>query len=225
MSRQLVLDTETTGLSPKAGHKIIEIGCVELIDREVTGNHYHCYLNPHRLIDPRAQAVHGITNEFLNDKPVFAYVVNEFLDYLQDSDLIIHNAAFDLGFLNAELSTINTTMQPLEEKHEIIDTLVMARSEFTGKKNTLDALCKRFNIQHRQRKLHGALLDSEILADVYLAMTHKQIDLTLNRREMKKKNEATTARMTHGDDMPIIYASKEEQQLHCDYLASLNKKD
>lgn len=225
MSRQLVLDTETTGLSPKAGHKIIEIGCVELIDREVTGSHYHCYLNPHRLIDPRAQAVHGITNEFLNDKPVFADVVNEFLDYLQDSDLIIHNAAFDLGFLNAELSTINTTMQPLEEKHEIIDTLVMARSEFTGKKNTLDALCKRFNIQHRQRKLHGALLDSEILADVYLAMTHKQIDLTLNRREMKKKNEATTTSMTHSDDMPIIYASKEEQQLHCDYLASLNKKD
>ena len=177
--RQIVLDTETTGLDPQAGHRIIEIGCVELIDRRLTGHNFHRYLQPDRQIDAGASDVHGITNAFLADKPRFAEVAESFLDYVEGAELIIHNAAFDLGFLDREIAVWNAEAPRIGDLCEVTDTLLMARRMHPGQRNSLDALCKRYGVDHRHRDLHGALLDAEILADVYLAMTGGQVALSL----------------------------------------------
>lgn len=178
--RQIVLDTETTGLEPSQGHKIIEIGCVELVNRRLTGKHYHQYIQPNREIDEGAMAVHGITNEFLQDKPVFADIVHDFLGFIGDSELVIHNAPFDVCFLDSELIQFDAGLPLIAQRCKVLDTLVMARQKHPGQKNNLDALCKRYSVDNSQRDLHGALLDAEILADVYLIMTGGQRNLLFN---------------------------------------------
>ena len=180
MSRLVVLDTETTGIDPKEGHKIIEIGCVEIINRQLTGNHYHQYLNPDRQIDQGAIDVHGISNEFLEDKPRFADICVDFLDFIRGAELIIHNAPFDVGFINHELNLIGHEISDINQICTITDSLKMAKEMYPGQRNNLDALCKRLGVNNSHRELHGALLDSEILADVYLYMTGGQVSLELN---------------------------------------------
>jgi len=177
--RQIVLDTETTGLEPAQGHRIIEIGCVEIIDRRLTGNHYHQYLQPDREIDEGAIEVHGINNEFLQDKPRFTDVVGDFMDFVRGAELVIHNAPFDVGFLNHELKLLDWPDGKIETNCTVLDTLALARRMHPGQKNNLDALCKRYEVKNAHRELHGALLDAEILADVYLLMTGGQTDLLL----------------------------------------------
>lgn len=178
MSRQIVLDTETTGLDPKSGHRIIELGCVEMRERRLSGNNLHLYFRPDREVDPGAVAVHGITDEFLADKPSFAEKAAEIRDYLLGAELIIHNADFDVGFLEHEFDLLGEPIA-LAEACTVTDTLAMARKQFPGQRNSLDALCKRLGVSNAHRTLHGALLDSEILADVYLAMTGGQTALVL----------------------------------------------
>ena len=178
MIRQIVLDTETTGLEPEQGHRIIEIGCVEMVDRRLTGNNFHQYLQPDREIDAGAIEVHGITNEFLADKPHFADLASDFIDYVRGAELIIHNAPFDIGFLNKELQLMGNEAR-MADLCAVTDTLVMAKKMHPGQRNSLDALCKRYDIDNSHRELHGALLDAEILADVYLMMTGGQAALTL----------------------------------------------
>jgi DNA polymerase-3 subunit epsilon len=177
--RQIILDTETTGLEPADGHRVIEIGCVELIDRRLTGRHFHQYLNPERDIEDGALEVHGISGEFLADKPVFAEVVDEFLAFIEGAELLIHNAPFDLAFLDAELALLGRADR-VADHAAVIDTLELARELHPGQRNSLDALCKRYEIDDSNRTLHGALLDAGILADVYLAMTGGQSDLGLS---------------------------------------------
>jgi DNA polymerase III subunit epsilon len=227
-TRQIVLDTETTGLEPSKGHKIIEIGCVELIDRRFTGNNFHVYINPGRDIEAGALAVHGITLEFLADKPTFIEIRDEFLKYIIDAELIIHNAPFDVGFLNHELRAAKKSTKLLTEYVLILDTLALARKRFPGQKNSLDALCKRFKIDNSKRDFHGALLDARLLAEVYLAMTGGQISLlaednwdddTEVKKQESKKREVTSRNL-----LPIIHASEEELALHHRYLELLRKK-
>ena len=174
MSRQIVLDTETTGLEAGRGHRIIEIGCVELIERRPSGRHFHRYLNPGRTIDPGAIAVHGIRDEFLLDKPRFAEVVHEWLEFIRGAELLIHNAAFDVGFLDAELALAGAQHGRVADHATVVDTLAMARGKYPGQKNTLDALCRRLGVDNTHRELHGALLDARLLAEVWLAMTAGQ---------------------------------------------------
>lgn len=177
--RQVVLDTETTGLEVGGGHRIIEIGCVELVNRRLTGRHFHRYVNPLREVDAGAIEVHGITNEFLADKPEFRAVAADFLEFIEDAELVIHNAPFDLGFLDAELQRVFPGRGPISSTFPVVDTLQLARRKHPGQRNNLDALCGRYGVDNSQRDLHGALLDAEILADVYLAMTGGQTDLGL----------------------------------------------
>lgn len=181
LKRQIVLDTETTGIDPKAGHRIIEIGCVELINRRLTGNNFHVYINPDRPIEDEAIDVHGITNEFLRDKPRFHQIVDEFIDYIQGAELVIHNAPFDVGFMDHEFAALQRQIPKTRDMCQVLDTLEMARKMHPGQKNSLDALCRRYDIDNSKRTLHGALLDSEILADVYLGMTGGQVKLNLNQ--------------------------------------------
>ncbi|WP_312158479.1 DNA polymerase III subunit epsilon, partial [Pantoea piersonii] len=177
-NRQIVLDTETTGMNMIGvhyeGHRIIEIGAVEVVNRRLTGNNFHIYLRPDRLVDPEAFGVHGIADEFLADKPTFAEVADEFLDYIRGAELVIHNASFDIGFMDYEFSMLNRGIGKTETFCRITDSLAMARKMFPGKRNSLDALCSRYEIDNSKRTLHGALLDSEILAEVFLAMTGGQ---------------------------------------------------
>jgi len=223
--RQIILDTETTGLEPTQGHRIIEIGCVEMIDRKLTGNHFHVYLNPQREIDDGAIEVHGITNEFLQDKPLFKDVVEDFIDYVKDSELVIHNAPFDIGFLNHELKKLTQPIGKMEDYCSVLDTLVLARQMHPGQKNSLDALCKRYFIDNSHRDLHGALLDSEILAEVYLGMTGGQTDLTLTH----KQDYLTASRDKEGirrlpekrAEFKIIKASTDELAEHQRYLEEM----
>jgi DNA polymerase-3 subunit epsilon len=175
--RQIVLDTETTGLEVSAGHRIIEVGAVELLDRKFTGQHFHKYINPEREIDDGAFEVHGISSEFLSDKPVFADVADELMEFLRGADLVIHNAPFDVAFLNYELSLLGDRYQPIESSCGVTDSLALARHRHPGQKNSLDALCRRYSVDNSARTLHGALLDAEILADVYLLMTGGQTAL------------------------------------------------
>ena len=186
--RQIILDTETTGLEPSRGHKIIEIGCVEMVNRKLTGNHYHVYINPQREIDEGAIEVHGISNEFLQDKPLFKDIVDDFIEYVKGSELVIHNAPFDIGFLDHELKSLSGDRGKMADICSVLDTLVLARQMHPGQKNSLDALCKRYLVDNSHRELHGALLDSEILADVYLLMTGGQTALILDPQiDTKKK--------------------------------------
>jgi DNA polymerase-3 subunit epsilon len=178
--RQIVLDTETTGLEPEQGHRIIEIGCIEMVNRRVTGNTFRKYLNPEREVDAGAQEVHGLSAEFLADKPLFADIAAEFLDFIEGAELIIHNAPFDIGFLDSELARLGDGNRVIQDICPVLDTLVLAREMHPGQRNSLDALCRRYQVDNSQRDLHGALLDARILAEVFLAMTGGQADLSLD---------------------------------------------
>ena len=221
--RQIVLDTETTGLEVSQGHRIIEIGCVELQNRRVTGNHWHHYFNPQREIDAGAYEVHGISNDFLQDKPLFAELAAEFYEYVRGAELIIHNASFDVGFLNHELSLPESSLAPLEDNCGILDTLILARRKHPGQKNNLDALCKRYDIDNSQRSLHGALLDARILADVYLAMTGGQTSLGLDAEQEVDVNAEPTEvlRRDSGQSLPLWQVDEEAQQANRDYIEFL----
>ncbi len=177
--RQIVLDTETTGLEPSQGHRIIEIGCVELVNRRKTGNVFHRYVNPERDVEDGAFDVHGISNETLADKPRFAEIAQELIDFIRDGELIIHNAPFDVGFLDAELQRLGSNWGQVRDHCQVLDTLALAREKHPGQKNSLDALCKRYEVDNSQRELHGALLDAQILVDVYLLLTGGQTKLVL----------------------------------------------
>lgn len=227
MTRQIILDTETTGLDPKDGHRIIEIGCVEMVSRRLTGNNFHFYLQPDREIDVEAIEVHGITNEFLADKPRFKDIAAELIAYLKGAELIIHNAPFDIGFLNHELGQLNESYQVITNYCTVADTLVMARQMYPGQRNSLDALCRRYEIDNGHRTLHGALLDAEILADVYLAMTGGQVSLQLGG-EMDDGRGASSVgsairRIAAGTNLPILRASTEELTAHQERLAAIQK--
>lgn len=223
--RQIILDTETTGIGHELGHRIIEIGCVELIDRKLTGKHFHVYLNPQREIDEGAFRVHGISSEFLADKPLFEAVVSDFLQFVGGAELIIHNAAFDVGFLNSELKHVGWKKK-LEEYCDILDTLVMARDKHPGQRNSLDALCKRYDIDNSNRQLHGALLDAEILALVYLAMTGGQrslfaeVEHTSENSDIVIQEHAALALLRP----VLIEADNTELNQHTDFINFLTKK-
>ncbi|HMW72166.1 MAG TPA: DNA polymerase III subunit epsilon [Cellvibrionaceae bacterium] len=225
MSRQIILDTETTGLEPQQGHRIIEIGCVELVNRKLTGRHFHHYINPQRDIDEGAQAVHGISAEFLADKPLFAQLAEAFFEFVKGAELIIHNAPFDVGFINHEFNLLDKGFGKLEDHCTIIDTLAMARHRHPGQKNNLDALCKRYEIDNSHRELHGALLDAEILADVYLAMTGGQITLSLGGEGQNADGSYAEKiiRVQRSKPGVIIKASAEELAEHEKKLAQIDK--
>lgn len=229
MSRQIVLDTETTGLEPKQGHRIIEIGCVELVNRRLTGRHYHQYINPEREIDEGAMAVHGITNEFVADKPVFAQIADEFKAFIAGAELVIHNAPFDVGFIDHEFALLNRGFGKTADICGVLDTLVMARNKHPGQKNNLDALCKRYGVDNSQRDLHGALLDAEILADVYLLMTGGQTSLALGADGDSSgggsslSSEGIKRVSLERAPLPVIRASAEELAAHEQKLQALQK--
>lgn len=224
MTRQIVLDTETTGLSAEGGDRIIEIGCVELVGRKLTGNNRHYYLNPERDSHEDALKVHGISNEFLKDKPKFVAIANELLDYLQDAEIIIHNAAFDVGFLNKELELIGRP--PFKTfVGSVTDTLVMAKEMYPGKRNSLDALCDRLGVDNSGRTLHGALLDAELLADVYINLTRGQDPLLIAEED---EGEAVVVSSVPIVDLrsivlPVVQASAAEMAAHDEVLAQIDK--
>ena len=220
--RQIFLDTETTGLSADNGDRIIEIGCVELLNRKLTGNNLHFYLNPERDSHEDALKVHGISNEFLRDKPKFAEVVDEVLAYLQDAEVIIHNAPFDLGFLNKELELVGRP--PLKNFiANVVDTLVMAKDMFPGKRNSLDALCDRLEVDNSGRTLHGALLDAELLADVYINMTRGQNTLVMEEESQTHTQTQRVNMDLSGFELPVILANEQEQTQHLEVLAQIDK--
>lgn len=242
--RQIVLDTETTGLDVKAGHRIIEIGCVEIVERRLTGRHFHAYINPGRKVDEGAIAVHGITDKFLENKPKFYQIFDELLDFINGAELVIHNATFDIGFLNQEFLLLHNENKRLSvgsvtDYCTVIDTLLMARQRHPAQRNNLDALCKRYGIDNSKRDLHGALLDAEILAEVYLAMTGGQVSFFLNEQDSSEiENELLNSK---ADNLPsrlcelqnvlaesraalkVIYAKKDELTLHTERLNAITK--
>ncbi|MBU0501079.1 MAG: DNA polymerase III subunit epsilon [Gammaproteobacteria bacterium] len=226
MTRQIVLDTETTGLEPSEGHRIIEIGCVELLERRQTGNNFQQYLNPEREIEAGAVNVHGITDDFLADKPRFADIAEGFLNYIEGAELVIHNAPFDLGFLNHELERLGGGRGRIQDCCQVIDTLDMARRMHPGQRNGLDALCRRYEIDNSHRKLHGALLDSEILADVYLAMTGGQVSLSLDHASEagSRGSIGEIRRLAAGRGrLRIIPANALEMERHRERLMAIDK--
>lgn len=213
MTRQVVLDTETTGIDPKSGHKVIEIGCIELIDRKVTGESFHVYINPERQVDKGAFKVHGIGDDFLKDKPVFKDIVGPFLEFVKGAELIIHNAPFDIGFLNAELQHLSWDTD-MHGYCRVFDTLEFAREKHPGQRNNLDALCKRYGVDNSNRELHGALLDADILASVYLAMTGGQTTLFTDD-SLKSASTITAAKAeTLSSESPVILATEAENAAH-----------
>ena len=223
--RQVVLDTETTGLEPEQGHRVIEIGCVELINRRKTGRKFHRYLRPDRLIDRAAQHVHGITDEFLATQPKFAEVVDELIEFLSGAELVIHNAAFDIAFLDAELQRLPGPARKMSSLCTVIDTLPLARQMHPGQRNSLDALCKRYDIDNSHRELHGALLDAQILLDVYLAMTGGQTALILGEVaeiNVNVSHELTATARPHGV-LRVVRASDDELAAHERILAVIDK--
>lgn len=231
VNRQIVLDTETTGLEPKDGHRIIEIGCVEVVNRQLTGKRYHQYIHPERNIDEGAFAVHGISSEFLQDKPRFREIYPAFLEFVQGAELIIHNAPFDVGFLNHEFALLATnaakTAAGIDVVCSITDSLQLARSLHPGQKNSLDALCKRYEVDNTHRDLHGALLDAEILAEVYLKMTGGQMSLSLEgqRGNLEQSQQAAAVRrlFTERPPLKIIIANSAEQEAHRLRLQAIQK--
>lgn len=223
--RQIIMDTETTGLDPKSGDKIIEIGAVELIERKLTHKNYHQYIQPERDVPEDAIAVHGITNEFLKDKPIFSDVVDDFMAFVAGAELIIHNAPFDVGFINHELSLLkNNRWGKIEDHCTITDSLKMARKSFPGQRNTLDALCKRFGIDNANRTLHGALLDSEILADVYLAMTGGQTALSLHEEYEGNASGNVVQLDVNRPKLKVLKATDDELMRHQQKLEAISKK-
>lgn len=227
MTRQIILDTETTGLSPDQGHRLIEIGCIEMINRRVTQNRFHAYVNPRRAIDAGAVKVHGITEAFLKDKPTFDQIADDLFSFLTGAELIIHNAPFDLGFINAEFARINSARTPITQFCSVIDTLVMARREHPGQQNTLDALCRRYGVNNKHRDLHGALIDAALLAEVYLQMTGGQAQLFASESSEKTINIAASvsAKLKRSTTaLPVVAASAEELIAHESFLEKLSKK-
>lgn len=214
--RQIILDTETTGIDPRSGHRIIEIGCVEMINRKLTGNHYHEYLNPQREIEQEAIDVHGISNEFLLDKPLFADIADSFLEYIRGAELVIHNAPFDVGFMDNEFGLLNKGHGVTTDHCTVLDTLVMARDMHPGQRNSLDALCKRYGVDNSNRVLHGALLDSEILAEVYLLITGGQTDLSLSPDSDDASSSGVGIRRLQAGraGLKIVRASAQEMEAH-----------
>ena len=222
MSRQIILDTETTGLSADNGDRLIELGCVEMVNRKLTGNNLHLYFNAGRDSHPDALRVHGITTEFLKDKPRFEQKVDEIWEYLQGAELIIHNAPFDLGFLNKELELANRP--PIRQcVSGVIDTLVMAKEMFPGKRNSLDSLCDRLEVDNSGRTLHGALLDAELLADVYINMTRGQDALLIEGNESSEAGVEAIVIDLSGFELPVLHANEQELQGHDAALADLDK--
>jgi DNA polymerase-3 subunit epsilon len=224
--RQVVLDTETTGLNPQEGHRIIEIGCVELVNRRLTQNRFHVYINPDRTIDQGAIEVHGITNEFLEDKPRFEDIAEDFIAFIRGAELIIHNAPFDVGFINHEFSRLNNETGNVADYSGVFDTLTFARKKHPGQRNSLDALCKRYGIDNSHRDLHGALLDAEILADVFLVMTGGQfslLDEDLADQEEVGMNRAYSVLSTERPALKVIRCNEEELQAHQQRLEAVDK--
>ena len=227
MHRQIILDTETTGLSPDQGHRLIEIGCLEMINRRITQNRFHFYVNPKRTIDEGAVKVHGITEEFLKDKPTFDQIADDLFTFLNGAELIIHNAPFDIGFLNAEFARLDKSRVPITQFCSVIDTLTMARREFPGQQNTLDALCRRFGVNNRHRDLHGALIDAALLSEVYLQMTGGQAQLFAAEKTQEKKPMDVVIdekRERSVDVLPVICASDIELSAHELFLDKIAKK-
>jgi len=221
--RQIVLDTETTGLDPRHGHRIIEVACIEMENRRLTGRHLHKYINPERDIDEGAQAVHGITLEFLADKPKFVDIVDEFLEFINGAELVIHNAPFDLGFLNAELRRLDRV--PVETIcNGVTDTLRMAKELHPGKRNSLDALCERYEIDNSQRTLHGALLDTELLAEVFLSMTRGQNSLMIEPDAAPRTQQGNGGTRKERKPLVIRRASADEEASHQQVLAAIDKE-
>lgn len=225
--RQIVLDTETTGIDPGQGHRLIEVGCLEMVNRRLTGRVFHHYVNPQREIEAEAIAVHGITNDFLKDKPFFGSIAEELLEFIRGAELIIHNAPFDVGFLNNEFRLLNRGWPPVAEICRILDTLPLARSKHPGQKNNLDALARRYGADQRDRTYHGALLDAEILADVYLAMTGGQVGLALGAEEGQGAGAQPAEgirRLAAGrPPLPVIRADEAECERHEARLRALDK--
>lgn len=222
--RQIVLDTETTGIDPAEGHRIIEIGCVELMERQTTGRHYHVYINPEREVEAEAITVHGITNEFLADKPRFADIADEFFDFIKGAELVIHNAAFDVGFMDSEFARLKPVRKTADHCG-VVDSLAIARKKHPGQKNSLDALCKRYGVDNSSRDLHGALLDAEILADVYLLLTGGQTALSLDAGSDEAGGGAGIRRLAP-DRKPlnVVRPSDEEASAHEEFMALLAKQ-
>ncbi len=221
--RQIVLDTETTGLETTQDHRIIEIGCVELVDRKITGRRYHQYINPTRQIDEAAIAVHGITNEFLEDKPTFEVIFRDFIDFLNGSDLVIHNAPFDIGFLNHEIEKLGAGSDPIDQKCHVIDTLILAKEKHPGQRNNIDALCQRYSVDNSQREFHGALLDAEILADIYLLMSGGQVSLDIDETPLSNpkldgRNKLSERTVNARPKLTVLTPSEDEVRLHQEKL-------
>jgi DNA polymerase-3 subunit epsilon len=226
--RQVILDTETTGLSADQGHRVIEIGCVELVNRKLTGKHYHQYINPQREVEAGALAVHGITDEFLRDKPTFHVISQKFMDFVDGAELVIHNAAFDIGFINAELALLKKPWKPITNYCRVVDTLLLARQMHVGQRNSLDALCKRYGIDNSQRELHGALLDAHLLARVYLAMTGGQATLFGEAETAEiATQEQSTVDVTvtiEARNLHVLKATDAEVSAHEEHLQKMQKK-
>ena len=226
--RQVILDTETTGLNADQGHRIIEIGCVELVNRKLTGRHYHQYINPMRAVEEGALAVHGITDEFLRDKPAFNVIVQKFMEFVDGAELVIHNAAFDIGFINTELKLLKKPQGPITNNCRVVDTLLLARQMHVGQRNSLDALCKRYGIDNSQRELHGALLDAHLLARVYLAMTGGQATLfgEVETAEIATQQQTTTnvVLTIEPRNLCVLKATPDEIAVHEDHLQAMQKK-
>ncbi len=220
--RQIILDTETTGLSPQQGHRIIEIGCIELINRQVTNNNFHAYINPAREVEKEAFAVHGLSDKFLSDKPLFEAIAPAFLEFIQGAELIIHNAPFDVGFLDYEFAKIK--LKKITHYCTVFDTLALARKMHMGQRNSLDALCKRYFVDNSHRELHGALLDATLLADVYLAMTGGQINLFDTSAERLEAKKVVSVLNKTQKKTRVIAASENELSAHQQVLAVLAKK-
>lgn len=230
ITRQIVLDTETTGMNMVGvhyeGHRIIEIGAVEIVNRRLTGNNFHMYLKPDRLVDPEAFGVHGIADEFLMDKPTFSEIADEFLDYIRGAELVIHNASFDIGFMDYEFGKLNRGIGKTETFCQITDSLLMARKLFPGKRNSLDALCSRYEIDNSKRTLHGALLDAEILAEVFLTMTGGQTSLafSLDGEQQQSDGGEHIQRVARTSGLRVVAASDEEIMAHEQRLDLVMKK-
>jgi DNA polymerase-3 subunit epsilon len=220
--RQIFLDTETTGLSPESGDRIVEIGCVEMVHRRLTGRTLHHYLNPERPSHEDAVRIHGLTDEFLADKPLFASIVEELLAFVEGAEIVIHNAGFDLGFLNEELRRIG---RPKFQSHvsSVTDSLLMARDMFPGKSNSLDALCKRLEVDNASRSLHGALLDAGLLAEVYIRMTRGQNSLVIDASDLSAAQFAMEAVDFSQFELPVIRATDLERSAHATVLAEIDK--